>query len=486
MTKVPLSKILLTSPILLVVFICLITIFSPSAYALTVITDCVELQDMNTNLTEDYELGNDIDCDVSPYNTGNGFVPVGDNSTPFEGTFDGKMFAINGLFINRIGAQSVGLFGEADNATISNVRLIDIDITGRIYSGGLVGYGTNVSIDKASSTGNVSSLASAASTTNYAGGIGGSLIAGSEVTNSFSTAVVSSSISGSGSQTLAGGLVGAFAGTIQNSYSAGSSSATGPTSGAGGLVGQITSSTVQNSFSTSTLSAFTEAGGMAATAGLTTFTNSYSLQTPFIDNSSGNTLNGGSTAGVALSAFYESDPLHAVYIGSPTWNFDSVWMFEDSSSLPVFYVEPEGEPTSSPSSSSTGQSNKRSSGRAPTCQDSAPTSSPDLFQIDVSNTTATLYFAPSANSEKYFISYGNDESSSGYGVEINTGHSTGVLLYTINSLQPNQAYTFTIRGGNGCATGEWSNEMKIMTSRSALSATSNYKNFRPSALSVFP
>lgn len=120
------------------------------------------------------------------------------------------------------------------------------------------------------------------------------------------------------------------------------------------------------------------------------------------------------------------------------------------------------------------------------CQEGAPTNTPDLFQIDVNNTQATLYFAPANNADRYYISYGDGDTTGQYGVEFVTGRSTGVVGYTVNYLQPGQRYTFTIRGGNGCMPGEWSNRMTITTRRSAYGGTSYYKNFASRVLSYFP
>jgi hypothetical protein len=41
------------------------------------ITTCAQLQEMNESLRANYTLMNDINCDVAPYNTGNGFEPIG-------------------------------------------------------------------------------------------------------------------------------------------------------------------------------------------------------------------------------------------------------------------------------------------------------------------------------------------------------------------------------------------------------------------------
>jgi len=106
---------------------------------MTVITTVAQLQDMDLDLTGDYELGCNIDASATVgWNGGLGFEPIG-TGVDFTGRFDGKGFTINGLFINRPAIGSVGLFGVIDGVTISSVTLANIDITGKYLTAGLVG-----------------------------------------------------------------------------------------------------------------------------------------------------------------------------------------------------------------------------------------------------------------------------------------------------------------------------------------------------------
>ncbi|KKL12757.1 hypothetical protein LCGC14_2532540 [marine sediment metagenome] len=78
----------------------------------TVITDVDELQAMENDLTADYELGNNINASAtSGWNGGEGFDPIGSSGSEFTGSFDGKGYTINDLFINRPEETGVGLFG---------------------------------------------------------------------------------------------------------------------------------------------------------------------------------------------------------------------------------------------------------------------------------------------------------------------------------------------------------------------------------------
>lgn len=120
------------------------------------------------------------------------------------------------------------------------------------------------------------------------------------------------------------------------------------------------------------------------------------------------------------------------------------------------------------------------------CTNAAPTSVPDLFQIDVNSTQATVYFAPTNNSDRYYISYGDGQSTGMYGAEFITGPSQGVIAYTINYLKSGQQYSFVVRGGNGCMPGDWGNTMTVKTTRKTTGGVSYYRSFLHRVLSVFP
>lgn len=98
----------------------------------------------------------------------------------------------------------------------------------------------------------------------------------------------------------------------------------------------------------------------------------------------------------------------------------------------------------------------------PTCNSSTPSNAPDLFEVRRGKTSATLYFSPSNGPlDRYFIAYGNKSGEWKFGIEFPETLSNGVLKYTINHLKPNQKYFFTIRAGNNCMPGPWSNIMEV-------------------------
>jgi hypothetical protein len=114
---------------------------APGAHALTTITTCAELQAMDDDVTEDYVLGNDIDCTGhDPDGDGSGFDPVGGTVVAFEGTFDGAGYTISGLTINRPGKSYAAIFEALrDDAIVENVTISSPSITGEDYVGVLAG-----------------------------------------------------------------------------------------------------------------------------------------------------------------------------------------------------------------------------------------------------------------------------------------------------------------------------------------------------------
>ena len=79
-------------------------------------------------------LGADIDL------AGDIWVPIGTYDYAFEGTFDGKGYTISNLYINDPKADTLALFGVTYNATIKDVNINNVDITGYEMVAALVAY----------------------------------------------------------------------------------------------------------------------------------------------------------------------------------------------------------------------------------------------------------------------------------------------------------------------------------------------------------
>ena len=218
---------------------------------------------------------------VYPYEgteTGEGFyMPI---EPDYALTYDGKSHSISDVAALD---DHAGLFGEVSTVTvIRNLELIDFSVTGTAKAGALAGKlsGTTVTNVIARNTDNTKALAKKI-TAPVAGGLVGDL-SGTAV---YSAAAVI--VSGSGSNSVAGGLIGTASGTISGSYSGGHTKkgsysewtkdhtcdVTGDT--AGGLVGTyLGTDSITNSYSTCSVSGAT-AGGFIGTASGGSVTGNY-------------------------------------------------------------------------------------------------------------------------------------------------------------------------------------------------------------------
>lgn len=157
------------------------------------------------------------------------------------------------------------------------------------------------------------------------------------------------------------------------------------------------------------------------------------------------------------------------------WNFTTQIIAPTATSTPT----PTGS-ISSPSNTTT------SSPSVPSCTAEKPHLMPNLFQIDVSNTQARIYFTPlMGNVTNYYVAYGYTPTDERFGAMTNHASSNGVLSFVINELSPNITYYFKVRPHNDCMPGEWSNTMKVTTSKNPTGAKF-YKGFMTRLFSVFP
>ena len=177
-----------------------------------------------------------------------GLVPIGTAANAFKGNFYGNGHVISNLKITSTGGF-VGLFGAIENATIRDLGLENVDISGGSRVGALVGYATNSTIENVYSTGKVTG------TSSEVGGLIGDSNS-STGNNLYSTVEVS----GTGN---VGGLVGYLGNysTLENVYATGDvrSSATQ----AGGLVGGVRyGGTIKNAYATGDVYGVKSLGGL--------------------------------------------------------------------------------------------------------------------------------------------------------------------------------------------------------------------------------
>ena len=151
-----------------------------------------------------------------------GFVPVGNASSNFSGSFDGLGNSIANLTINRPGADNVGLFGVAQASVINNLGLINVSITGHNSVGALIGSATVGSASNDYATGQVTGQ----------GNVGGLL--GFENTMNLSSSHAESTVTGG---SAVGGLIGYTYGGSFSSLNYARGNVTGTGSDIGGLIG---------------------------------------------------------------------------------------------------------------------------------------------------------------------------------------------------------------------------------------------------------
>ena len=294
--------------------------------------------------------------DLSEYGD---WTPIGTLHANFSGTYDGGNYVITGLKIKGKDNDYQGLFGRTEEATISNVALEDVNVTGAKYVGGLVGYAAEkTEISNSYATGSVTGKAQVGGLVggaensmiinsytegtitgiNQVGGLVGLAYDDTEISNSYSTC------SATGSGVYVGGLVGYvyYSATISNSYATGS--VKGNTD-VGGLVGYIQSSAINSSYSTGAVTGASNVGGLVGVTLDSTINSSYT--TGLV---TGNKQVGGLVGYVArrtrvYNSYWDKETTERTYssgvgMGKSTeemkkketylnWNFSTVWEIDD-------------------------------------------------------------------------------------------------------------------------------------------------------------
>lgn len=183
---------------------------------------------------EYYELQNDLD--LSAYASGEGWVPIGKSgigvdSYPFEGSFDGGGYIINGLKITCSIGGDQGLFGILDGGTVKNLGVVNVSITGFCSVGGVVGNVASGTVENCYVTGTINGVS------DNIGGVAGNVEFGM-VQNCYFNGTVSG-------VNCVGGVAGyAYSSTVKNCYATGTVS--GGDSAVGGVVGVANVAAVQN------------------------------------------------------------------------------------------------------------------------------------------------------------------------------------------------------------------------------------------------
>jgi len=299
----------------------------------TLITDVWDLQSINIDLTGKYVLACDIDASITAgWNGGDGFDPLGDALTKFEGAGH----QITNLYINRPATNNVGLFGYTETtSSIANVSLRNMDITGAVSTGGLVGYNLGF-INSSSTTGTVQ-----ANGANCGGLIGQSQ---GIVNECYSTAMIV------GPQNV-GGLIGYCNGDITNSYATGD--VQGVSTVAGGLAGYLWTNNIYNSYATGQVTCPDKSGGLVGIAASSNLFYSYSTGLIIASTSFGG-LVGDNSASTATDCFWDTmssgmptsplgtgknTPEMMTQVTFTNWDFAGIWTIDEGLSYPYLEIK---------------------------------------------------------------------------------------------------------------------------------------------------
>ena len=181
-----------------------------------------------------------------------GWQPIGSSfSNFFRATFNGNDYTISNLMINESNQNVAGLFGYVQSSEITNLGLLDVEISGLNRVGSLVGRNRGT-IARCYATGTVSGFSSV-------GGLVGlnSFNSRLGITGSITTSHAIVSVSGTSDDI--GGLVAFNNGIITDSYATGN--VTGTRFNVGGLVGW-NGRNITYSYSTGNVDGGDDVGGL--------------------------------------------------------------------------------------------------------------------------------------------------------------------------------------------------------------------------------
>lgn len=210
-------------------------------------------------LGKNYRLKADLNLKDTPFNG------IGSAGQPFTGMFDGQGHTISHVTVNAPEGENVGFFNVIKGATIRDLKLVDVEITGKTNVGGLVGS-AQVQLDSSDLSKNVANLIGGCSVsgtvtgTKNVGGLVGLNEGKTDPQTLFSIASAvdkcAASVTVNGKE-MTGGLVGKNGGTITKSSSGGTVKGDTTT---GGLVGD-SSGDIYDSHTSCTVAGRSHTGG---------------------------------------------------------------------------------------------------------------------------------------------------------------------------------------------------------------------------------
>lgn len=273
-----------------------------------------------------FELMGDIDLsDPDFVDDASGWVPIGSASgDPFSAHLDGNGFTLGNLSIDRPEHADQGLFGRLSEATVTNLHLETVSVSGQGRVGALAGRIQNALVQGVTASGSVTTINTFISGSNAGGLIG--YATNSEIIDSGADVAVTAVDHNSG------GLVGSALYTdIRASYARGDVVGNGSEAiNVGGLVGLLnTGSTVENSYATGTVNApdAGSSGGLVGDLDAGAVINAF-----YTDDQFGE----GPAKGMPISDAELADESTFTGVG---WDFTSLWRMSVDDGRPVLQWE---------------------------------------------------------------------------------------------------------------------------------------------------
>ena len=264
-------------------------------------------------LGKNYRLKADLNLKDTPFNG------IGSAGQPFTGMFDGQGHTISHVTVNAPEGENAGFFNVIKGATIRDLKLVDVEITGKTNVGGLAGS-AQVQLDSDDLSKNVANLIGGCSVsgtvtgTKNVGGLVGLNEGKTDPQTLFSIASAvdkcAASVTVNGKE-MTGGLVGKNGGTITKSSSGGTVKGDTTT---GGLVGD-SSGDIYDSHTSCTVA------GRSHTGGFVGFSDGAVKNCYSIGGVSGTDYTGG-VAGVISRAENVVSAGQVTIVGTPTQGYN--------------------------------------------------------------------------------------------------------------------------------------------------------------------
>ncbi len=277
------------------------------------ITTIDELSQVGFLLEGYYILMNDLDFSESIFSDSS-WEPIGTQHEPFTGNFNGKGHTISNLFVDHSDANYQGLFGYCRNVVIDSLAVVDCEVKGYNYLGGISGYLYNSKISNCYVTGSIKG-------NQMVGGLVGYIYNGSTINKCYSSTSVSA-------ESVGGNLCGqAYYATIENCYGTGSLLGS---SSLGGILGYDYGSTITNCYAAAYVNKGQYTGAVIGYG-----TSSTTIENTYYNNDVSQSVSG-SGVGVSINGSIGelSNTEMEQQSNYSSWDFTDIWTISNGETFP--------------------------------------------------------------------------------------------------------------------------------------------------------